>query len=144
MAAYIKRQVERVNLNYTTVSFEQQRPGIFTLAVEKSWLEKDFIIELRPGKEGGGDSVQQWLDSCRIASESRHKLLAQRRLLGAQTEAIEREAKADIVAAPGNQLFRIHWDKRFILAGERLVLVSTNSQAKALRPKSILLHIPHD
>jgi type VI secretion system protein ImpJ len=141
---YIKAQVNRVNLNYTTLSFEQKRDGVFTLLFEKSWEGKDLIIEACPRNNGSRDGVKNWIESSRIASANLHKDLSDRRLLGAKTDSIERDDKSEIVPAPNNALFRIKADKRFMSSGAKLVIVATSRKVQDDRPKNILVHIAHE
>ncbi len=141
---YIKSQVDRVNLSYTTLSFEQKREGVFTLLFDKAWEGKDLIIELRPSTNDSREGVSSWLKTCRIASASLHKALSQRRLLGVKAEPIEREQKSGIIPAPGNALFRIKANKRFISSMTQLVIVATSSKVKEHCPQSILVHMPHE
>ena len=141
---YIQTQVDRVNLNYSTLSFDNEREGVFTLMFDKAWEGRDIIIEVRPSANDSREGAEKWIKACRIASINLHKDLAERRLLGAKAEMIEREEKSGIVPAPGNALFRIAADKRFINAGVKLVIVATNSKVKEHIPQSILVHMPHE
>ncbi|ODS25024.1 hypothetical protein AB835_00520 [Candidatus Endobugula sertula] len=141
---YIQDQVDRVNLNYSTLSFDNEREGVFTLMFDKAWEGRDIIIELRPSANDSREGVEKWIKVYRIASINLHKDLSERRLLGAKAECIEREEKSGIVPSPGNALFRIAADKRFISVGVKLVIVATNSKVKDHIPHSILIHIPHE
>jgi type VI secretion system protein ImpJ len=141
---YIKTQVNRVNLNYTTLSFEQKRDGVFTLLFEKSWEGKDLIIEVCPTNNGSREGVKNWIESSRIASANLHKDLSDRRLLGAKAHFIERDNKSEIVPAPNNALFRIQSDKRFMSSEAKLVIVATSRKVQEDRPQTILVHIAHE
>ncbi|EGG93698.1 Uncharacterized protein ImpJ/VasE [gamma proteobacterium IMCC1989] len=141
---YIKAQVNRVNLNYTTLSFEQKRDGVFTLLFEKSWEGKDLVIEVCPTNNGSREGVKNWIESSRIASANLHKDLSDRRLLGAKADFIERDDKSEIVPAPNNALFRIKADKRFMSSEAKLVIVATSRKVQEDRPQTILVHVAHD
>lgn len=140
---YIHSQVDRVNLNYTTLSFDQEREGVFTLMIDKSWEGKDLIVEVRPESNDSREGAAKWIKSSRIASINLHKDLSTRRLLGAKAELIEREEKSGIVPASGNALFRIKADKRFIATDAKLVIVATSNKLKEHTPQALLVHMPH-
>jgi type VI secretion system protein ImpJ len=142
--SYIRTQVERVNLSYTTVAFEEEQDGCFTLAYDKAWEGKDLIVELRPQGTGSKESMVRWLQASRIASSQFHKALQQRRLLGAKAQPIATDEKSGIVPAPGNVLFKIAKDKRFLRAGSKLAITVTSRKEMAGRPAAILLHMPHE
>lgn len=142
--AYIKAQVDRVNLRYTTLSFEQKREGVFSLLFEKSWEGKDLIIEVCPNNNGSREGAKQWVASSRIASAHLHKNLSERRLLGAKSEYIERDDTSDIVPAPSNALFKIKADKQLISSDAKLVIMATSRKVQEQCPKTILVHIAHD
>ncbi|GGY41758.1 type VI secretion protein [Bacterioplanes sanyensis] len=141
---YVQQQISRVNLNYTTLSFDEERSGCFTLAFDKAWEGRDLLIELRPSHNGNSDGVSQWLKTARIASASIHKVLQQRRLLGAKSERIQRDQRSDIEPAQGNALFRVKADKALIRAGAKLLIVCTSDKLKGEQPAAILLHMPHE
>ncbi|ASP39828.1 hypothetical protein CHH28_14605 [Bacterioplanes sanyensis] len=141
---YVHQQVSRVNLNYTTLSFDEERSGYFTLEFDKAWEGRDLIIELKPQGRGSSDGLVHWLGASRIASANVHKVLMQRRLLGAKSHRIARDEKSDIEPAQGNVLFRVKADKQLIRSGAKLVIVCTSEQLKTEQPASILLHMPHE
>lgn len=142
--AYIKEQVSRVNLRYTTLSFEQKKEGIFTLQLEKSWEGKDLVIEVCPTHSSSREGVKQWMSASRIASAHLHKQLSERRLLGAKAEFIERDDISDIVPAPSNALFKINADPQLISSDAKLVIMATSRKVQEQRPKTILVHIAHE
>lgn len=141
---YIRQQTERVNLSYTTLSFDEEREGIFTLEYDKAWEGKDLLIELRPNTSSNREGVISWLKSSRIASLNVHKALEQGRLLGATVEQIDSDEKTGIVAGSGNVLFKIQANKKLIRAGVKLAVVSTSKDNNDDCPAAILLHMPHE
>lgn len=140
---YIKVQVDSVNLSYTTLSFELEREGMYTMTIDKEWDGKDLIVELKPPAEVSIKEVSDWFKTCRIASLHLHKDLSERRLLGAKAEVLEHAGELDVSPAPGNVLFKIKSDKRFIHVDKKLVILSTSNKVKAYVPQAILLHMPH-
>ncbi len=141
---YIRHHFDSVNLNYTTLSFDQIDNGVFALLIEKSWQGKYLVIEVYPEKGGNISEVSRWLTSSRIASANLHKDLSQRRLLGAKAELIEKDANTGVTAGAGNVLFKIKSDKKLIIPGEKLLIATTSSKFKEYSPKAIMVHIPHD
>ncbi len=141
---YIRQQVDRVNLSYTSLAFDEERDGVFTLNYDKAWEGKDLLVELRPASGGNRESVVNWLKSCRIASANVHKALQQRRMLGAKAEQIDSDENTGIVPASGNALFRIKANKHFIRTATKLAIMSTSKKLSEERPASILVHMPHD
>lgn len=141
---YVQQQINHVNLNYTTLSFDEERSGYFTLEFDKAWEGRDLLIELRPSAKVSTDGLVQWLKSSRIASANMHKVLMQRRLLGAKAERIERDERSEIEPAQGNVLFRIKADKSLISAGAKLLITCTSEQQYDQQPAAILLHMPHE
>jgi len=142
--SYILQQVERVNLNYTSLGFDEEQEGVFTLNYDKAWEGKDLLIELRPASGSSREGAIRWLAACRIASVTVHKELMQRRLLGASAVQIESDEKSGIVPANGNVLFRIKANKTLIRPGAKLAIACTSRQASEGRPASIVMHVPHE
>ncbi len=142
--AYLHKQIEQVNLTYTTLNFEEDREGIFTLNYDKEWQGKDLLVELKATKSCTRQDLIDWFESCRIASAKLHRTLQKQRTLGAKAERIESDAHTGIVAGPGNVLFRIQANKAFIQPGTKLVITSTNSGLSKACPMGILLHMPHE
>ncbi|WP_221793886.1 type VI secretion system baseplate subunit TssK [Oceanobacter mangrovi] len=142
--SYIQQQVERVNLNYTSIGLNEKQDGVFTLSYDKEWEGKDLLLELTPTAGGGYDSLVRWLGACRIASVSVHKELMQRRLLGASAEAIEHDEKSGISPASGHALFRLKANKTLLRPGSEIAIVCTNRKLSQQRPAGIVMHIPHE
>ena len=140
---YIKQHVDSVNLSYSTISFDVEREGMYTLHIDKEWAEKDLVVELKTPANMSSDDISQWFKTCRIASIQLHKDLSKRRLLGAKAELITSEGTSGISAAPGNVLFKIKADKNLIHTDKKLLIVSTSNKVKEYVPQSILLHMPH-
>jgi type VI secretion system protein ImpJ len=141
---YINNQLERVNLRYTSIIFDEGRDGIFTLTFDKAWAGRDLLVELKPHENNTQTDLVEWLGACRIASSSQHKDLSTKRLLGAQTEQVDHDDKTGISAAAGHGLFYIKMDSQYIKVGQTLLLTCTNGKLKDLQPKRIVLHLPHE
>jgi len=141
--SYISNQVNRVNLRYSSIIFDEGRDGVFSLVYDKAWVGRDLLIELKPNANHTQSDLVQWLNSCRIASSSQHKDLSTKRLLGAETEQIDSDDSTGIKAAPGHALFNIKIDPQYIKVGQTLVVVCTNKKFNALQPNRIVLHLPH-
>jgi type VI secretion system protein ImpJ len=141
---YISNQLDRVNLRYTSIVFDEGRDGVFTLTYDKAWAGQDLLIELKPHEGKTQADLVQWLSACRIASSNLHKDLATKRLLGAQTEQKDSDTKTGITAAPGHGLFSIKMDSQYIKVGQTLLLTCTSGKFKELQPKRIVLHLPHE
>jgi type VI secretion system protein ImpJ len=141
---YIREQVETVNLHFTSLRFDEEREGVFTLKYDKAWEGKDLLIELKPAQKGSRESGISWLGASRIASESAHVKLQERRILGVEAKEIEGDEKSGIVPAPGNVLFRIKADRKYIYPGTLLKVVCTDGKLKAEQPQALLLHMPHE
>lgn len=140
---YILSQLDKVNLRYTSLSFEESQDGVFSIAFDKAWSGQDLLIELKVREGQLSSNVAQWLADCRIASARIHKDLSRGRLLGAKTEAIEYDEATGIRESSGNALFYIRVDERFIKVGQSLVIACTNGKVKSMQPKRIVLHLPH-
>ncbi|NQZ12149.1 MAG: type VI secretion system baseplate subunit TssK, partial [Algicola sp.] len=107
---YINNQLDRVNLRYTSIVFDEGRDGVFTLTYDKAWAGRDLLIELKPRKNNTQADLVLWLKACRRASTSQHKALATKRLLGAEIEQVDSDDKTGITAPPGHALFKIKMD----------------------------------
>lgn len=144
---YLGRLVDQVNLNYTTLQFEEVKDGVFSIDFEKAWDGRSLLVELRPRRSSSREACRKWLETCCIASFQLHKELQQRRMLGARAEEIERDEQSGIVPAPGNLLFRIEASKTnraFIRPGTPLTILSSTRLTHEDRPDAILLHMTHE
>ncbi|MBX2807774.1 MAG: type VI secretion system baseplate subunit TssK [Cellvibrionaceae bacterium] len=139
---YITTQVERVNLNYTTLAFDAIEEGKFSITLDKSWYQNDLIIELKASSEQTRDNLDSWLQSCRIASEGLHSALAKRRLLGAKTLMIEKDQDSGITPALGNGLYKIRFNKKVMRPQTKLLIAAASTKVKHHCPKEIVIHIP--
>jgi len=102
------------------------------------------LIELKPREETTQADLVEWLTSCRIASSTQHKDLSTKRLLGAEAEQVDFDEKTGITAMPGHALFMIKMDEQYIKVGQTLLVTCTSGKLKALQPKRIVLHLPHE
>lgn len=141
--SYITQQLEQVNLRYTSLVFDEDQDGIFSILFDKAWAGRDLLIELKPRPNQTQSDLVQWLRDCRIASVRIHKELATKRLLGANTEQIETDETTGVTSLPGHGLFYVNVDPQFIKAGQLLAIACTNGKLKHLKPKRIVLHLPH-
>ena len=142
--AYIGSQVNRVNLKYTSIAFDEGLDGVFTLTYDKAWAGRDLLIELIPRENTSVAELEQWLSACLIASSSLRKELNTKRLLGAQTEPTESDESTGITAPSGHGLFYIKMNKQYIKVGQTLLLTCTNGKFKGFQPKRIVVHLPHE
>lgn len=142
--AYIQRQLEVVNLRFTSIDFDESREGLFTLQYDKAWAGQDLLVELSAYDKGTTEELVSWFKACRIASTKMHDALAKGRLLGAHAESIERDPQTGIRVASGRALFLIKADAKIILPGQQLIVLCTSGGLKANRPKRITLHLPHE
>ncbi|MBJ7540004.1 type VI secretion system baseplate subunit TssK [Marinomonas transparens] len=141
---YIEQRLEQVNLRYSSLAFEEGQDGIFTMTFDKAWSRNELLIELKPRANQTQSELVQWLQNCRIASMKMHKELSTKRLLGASVEQVEYDEITGVTALPGHALFYIKIDPAFIKAGQPLVLACTSGKLKAMQPKRIVLHLPHE
>lgn len=142
--AYITQQLEQVNLRYTSLAFDEGQDGIFSITFDKSWSDRDLLIELKPRANQTQSDLVKWLDDCRIASVRIHKELSTKRLLGASTTQTEFDETTGIHSLPGHALFYIKVAPQYIKAGQPLALACTNGNLKHMQPKRIVLHLPHE
>ncbi|SHE43325.1 type VI secretion system baseplate subunit TssK [Vibrio gazogenes] len=140
---YIISQLDKVNLRYTSLPFEEGQDGVFSIAFDKAWSGQDLLIELQARDNQIPAEMAEWLADCRIASARIHKELSIKRVLGAKSEATEFDEATGIRQSSGNALFYIKVDERFIKAGQSLVIACTNGKIKSMQPKRIILHLPH-
>ncbi|MCJ8269814.1 MAG: type VI secretion system baseplate subunit TssK, partial [Psychrosphaera sp.] len=141
---YVTNQLDRVNLRYTSIVFDEGRDGVFTLMFDKAWAGRDLLIELKPRANNTQAELVSWLKACRIASTSQHKALATQRLLGAETQQLDSDDRTGITAAPGHALFNIKMDSQLFKVGQTLLLTCTSGKLNDLQPKRIVLHLPHE
>ncbi|WDD96567.1 type VI secretion system baseplate subunit TssK [Thalassomonas actiniarum] len=141
---YIGEQVNRVNLKYTSIAFDETRDGFFTLTYDKAWAGRDLLIELIPRENTSLAEQEQWLKACRIASSTLHNDLKTKRVLGAETASPDPEDSSGVTAASGHGLFYIKKNKDYIKVGQTLVLTCTSGKLKDFQPKRIVLHLPHE
>lgn len=141
---YIDSNLNKVNLRYTSLAFDEGRDGVFTITYDKAWQGQDLLIELKPREHLTQGDLVQWLKACRIASNSVYKDLATKRLLGAETEQIDCDDKTGITVPAGHALFYIKVDPQLIKVGQSILITCTNGKFKDLQPKRIVLHLPHE
>ena len=141
---YINLQLDRVNLNYTTITFDEGRSGIFSLVYDKAWDNQDLLIELIANNENNKAELIDWFESCRVASSKLHKELVRDRLLGAKVTPVEFDEKTGLSVTSRSQLFKVKWDSQYIKLGQQLVVNCTNEKIKYAQPKFIRLHLAHE
>lgn len=141
--SYIVAQLDKVNLRYTSLPFEESQDGVFSIAFDKAWSGQDLLIELQPRDNQLPAELTDWIADCRIASARIHKELSTKRLLGARTETTEYDEATGLRETNSNALFYIKFDDRFINEGQSLVIACTNGKLKEMKPKRIVLHLPH-
>ncbi|BFM48695.1 type VI secretion system baseplate subunit TssK [Marinomonas sp. THO17] len=142
--AYLNQQLDRVNVRYTSLPFEENQEGVFSILFDKAWGQQDLLIELKPKATQTQSDLAEWLRDCRIASSKLHKELATKRLLGASTQAVEYDEATGLKAGPNQGLFYLQVSPQFIKAGQTLILTCTNGKLKHLQPKAIVVHLPHE
>lgn len=142
---YVNRLLERVNLSYTSVLFDEPREGLFTILYDADWGKNNLLIELKAEEGTSEAELVEWLSSCRIASESMHGDLKTRRLLGLEAEQVfGKDDTTGVTAVPGNPLMRIKFDAAYIRPGETLMVTCTSGRLKHQQPGRIVLHLPHE
>jgi len=140
---YITNQINRLNLRYSSIIFDEGRDGVFSIVYDKAWVGRDLLVELKPRSNNTQADLVQWFSACRIASSNQHKDLSTKRLFGAETEQVDSDEATGLSAAPGHALFKIKVDPQNIKVGQVLVVVCTNGKFVGLQPNRIVLHLPH-
>ncbi len=141
---YIDELVETVNLNYTSILFEQDRDGVFKILYDKAWTRPKLLVELTAGGNVTEADLVRWFSSCRIGSASMHKQMATNRQLGVRPENIEEDKVTGLKASPGRALFYLDTENEFVRPGQHLVVVSSNQANASFQPKRITLHLSHE
>ncbi|WP_432453209.1 MULTISPECIES: type VI secretion system baseplate subunit TssK [unclassified Agarivorans] len=141
---YLQQQLSNVNMRFTSIHFEQNRKGVFTLQYDKAWAGGELLVELSAFDGGSTEELSEWFKACRIASFKMHESLAKHRMLGASVRQVSVDEQTGIAAGPGRALFAIQADEKLILPGQQLVIVCTSGQLKLQQPRRITLHVPHE
>jgi type VI secretion system protein ImpJ len=141
---YLQTQLKIVNLRFSSLHFEEERDGIFTLHIDKAWEGKELLVELSPNGNRDPEKLAAWFNSCRIASFKKHEILAKQRLLGQEPKLIAKDEQTGLEATLGRTLFTITADKLNIQGGQPLVIVCTSGNLKDYQPRRITLHLPNN
>ena len=141
---YITKQINSVNLRYSSIVFDEGREGVFSLVYDKAWVGQDLLVELKPRANSSQSDLVRWFNACRIASSNMHQDLSTKRILGAETEQVDNDESTGLVATQGHALFKIKVDPQYIKVGQMLVVVCTNGKYVDFQPNRIVLHLPHD
>lgn len=142
--AYIEQRLDKVNLRYSSLNFEEGQDGIFSITFDKAWNRNKLLVELKPHGHQTQEDLVHWIQNCRIASSKMHKELSIKRLLGASVEQVDYDEVTGISATAGHVLFFIHIDPAYIKLGQPLVMICANRKWKGMQPKRIVLHLPHE
>ena len=142
--SFLYQQMAFVNLNYTSIHFEESRSGVFTLHFDKAWSGRDLLVELTAKEGDTTEQVADWFKSCRIASRRYLETLNDKRLLGVAVEEIQSDPQTGISVTAGHALFRVKYDPKLIASGQQLVVICTSGDMKEFKPKRITVHLPHE
>jgi type VI secretion system protein ImpJ len=141
---YLFNILQRVNVEYSTIEFEQTQSGIFSILFDKAWGDRDILIELIASENKTSDNNKAWMESARIVSASVIKTIATQRLLGASASFVEMDEVTGLKSTNSSSLFMIKADPRYVKTGQQLVIVSTNSELSDQRPAKVRLHLSHE
>lgn len=142
---FIRPIIEEINLAYTTIDFNEDKAGVFSINLDKAWVKNTnkLIIELRADKNQSRQQLLDWLSSCRIASKSMLEKLAKHRLMGAKAQPIRQDEELGIVSSTDGVLVNISYDEKLIHPGQPLYIVSTNNRQANNSPRLITYYVPH-
>ena len=141
---FLLEQLDQVNITFTSIHFDEDRNGHFSLLHDKKWGERDLLVELTGGDNLTTGQLQAWFKACRIVSTGKLEALKESRVLGATADPQERDEQTGISEGPGRALFRIKYDADYIEPGRRLIVFCTAGKLRQFKPKRITLHLSHE
>ena len=104
-----------------------------------NFVEGESLIMGVKGQPGMSDKeISDWMKSSLVGSQSRFRLLRERRLLGAERAAIDRYE--GLVAVKGMLLFKLTPNPEFVVANEPLMVSNATDKLEG-RPAEIFLYV---
>jgi type VI secretion system protein ImpJ len=135
--------LSRVTDTLRAVPFEAMESR-FELGLRPAWAETGELlvgILAHPGSEA---EAAAWMESARIATESRVESLRHRRIPGARRERVRDAGPLGLVPGKMEVLYRVWADPEFILPGERLVVANPGDPSGSTRPPRAVLYTRHE
>lgn len=135
---YIFRTIdEGVSESFTAIPLTYDS-GAFGVNFERDWANRVVIMGVK-GQPGMSDKeISDWMKSSLVGSQSRFRLLRERRLLGAERAAIDRYE--GLVAVKGMLLFKLTPNPEFVVANEPLMVSNATDKLEG-RPAEIFLYV---
>lgn len=112
--------------------------GAYAVNFERDWGSRVLIVGVK-GQPGMSDKeISDWMQSSLVGSQSRFRILRERRLLGVKRQPIDRYE--GLVAVKGMLLFKLAVDPEFVVPNEPL-MVSNAADRLENRPAEIFLYV---
>ncbi len=124
--------------SHTGVPFDYEN-GVFSLMLEKPWVDDSLTIGVRKRPEFTEKDVLTWIDDCLIGSDEIVESMKEKRVLGAIRKRIESDGQ--LVPARGTVLLEIDAAPEFIKPNAVLEIFNTSDPANRRGPVEMVLYV---
>lgn len=140
--------VAKFQLGYSSMVFDKDENGVFTLLMNAKWQGRAMYIEARMNSSSDSKHLQNWFANAIIASEDTQlrNTLEASRTIGAHREPVNEVKNINLFSSKDSVLYKVtnlaikmnseHAD--VIRYGEKLCIYYTGSK---ITPDSLVLHI---
>jgi type VI secretion system protein ImpJ len=125
---------------YTRVPFRLEGNAFFVESFDPDWVARKLVLEVRGQSGSTPRQVQQWVNSCRIGSESCQRMMREKRILGLAREQLQ--GREGLVARHGALLWSLKPDPAFLVPHEKLRLENNHEPPDVPLPVEVSLLIP--
>ncbi|MBW1767133.1 MAG: type VI secretion system baseplate subunit TssK [Deltaproteobacteria bacterium] len=138
---FIFRMIEEGILeSHTPVPFGFEN-GIFSLALEETYMARSLIIGTRARPGMTEKDVMAWMEESLIGSKTKTESMKEKRILGAARKMIDEEG--ELIPARGACLFSVKADPEFIESNEVLEIFNMSDPSGQSGPAEIVLYVRH-
>lgn len=121
---------------YTRVPFRQEGKA-FAAYFDPDWMNRELVLEVRGRSGSTPRQVQQWVNGCRIGSESHQRMMREKRILGLAREQLQ--GREGLVPRHGALLWSLEADPAFLVPHERLQLENSHEPPDLPLPAAVSL-----
>jgi type VI secretion system protein ImpJ len=138
LRAFCTRALDGLQEAFSVVSFEW-RDGLFqTVLATVPEGGRPLLIGVRGGTMGEAQAIQ-WMEECRVGSQSRMASLGDRRFRGAPRRRASGAGDQQLAGGAGVVLFEVSADPEFVVPGEPLQVAHPEGERRE-RPAELVLY----
>lgn len=143
--AFIQQRLDKLQIDFESLYFDRTSSTAFTRTLPDDLLADTLLIEIKPAQGQNAEQVAQWLTQARIAGDELMPALAQRRLPGALSRAIDHSQLGGMQLKSDALIFEIsnkaiEMENRLVPLFRRGGLLMIQGAAEMPVPAAIILH----